>query len=75
MNLKLDKNKLDELVEAISLTHFHVISSIPKNEAIGFKKILESRKELKDYEFAYDKPLEEFNNLTATRIYGGKKNA
>ena len=73
--LQMSKEKLDELVEMISLTHFHVISGIPKNKAISFKENLESREELEDYKFAYEKPLKEMNVLSATKLYGGQANA
>ncbi len=72
---KFDKNNLDELVEAISLSHHWVIKDVPVDDLFNLKKEFESREELFDYKFEYIKPLKEFNILIATKMYGKNKNA
>lgn len=74
--LKFSNNKLDELVEAISLSHYWMISEIPSSDLLPLKKDLESREELSDYIFRYSQPITASGNyLFAQKIYGGQKNA
>ena len=75
INDKINNEKFNKLVEIISLCNTHVIGGIPANQLLNLKKRLESKKELSDYTFTYNKPLEKCNILTATNNYGESSNA
>jgi len=69
-NNEINKNKLDELVECISLSLEWIISKIPAGEVLNLKKELESREELSDYKITLEGNLAKYNTLVATKNYG-----